>query len=182
MDLLLEPENVKKLISRSINQFQMVFDHFDRMLKLEKQLSVTWMGIPSYEKFHVPSCDFSSMISPEQFDEFCLPILQREVKPMTHNVFHCDGKGVANHIDRVLEVSEVNAIQWVQGMGEYQPIMQWVPLIKKIQAAGKSVIVDLQMNELEPFLSEVSPEGIFIWVAADEGIQPDIIRRISKWH
>ena len=161
--------------------FQAVFDHFDAMLKSRRQPSVTWMGIPSFGKMHIPSCDFAAMISTRYFDEYCLPVLVEEVKPMTHNVFHLDGKGVARHLDRILEVPEINAIQWVQGMGNDMPIMQWVPLIKKIQAAGKSVIVDLQLDELDDFTAAVDPRGLFLCIAADETIQPDIMRRVEKW-
>jgi hypothetical protein len=181
LDMLLEPEQVKKLIEISSNDFHLVFDHFDNMLKHHKQLSVTWMGIPSFGKMHIPSCDFSSMISPQQFEEFVLPVIKKEVKPMTHNIFHVDGKGVANHIDKILEIPEIGAIQWVQGMGVDKPIMQWVPLIKKIQAAGKSVVLDLQVSELESFMKVVKPEGIFLCIETDPEIQQAIIKRIQKW-
>ncbi len=181
LDLLLEPEEVQKLIDISSRDFQMIFDHFDRILKAHGQPSVTWMGIPSFGKIHIPSCDFSTMISPEQFEEFVLPVIQKEVKPMTHNIFHLDGKGVANHVDHLLAMPEINAIQWVQGVGDDLPILQWIPFIKKIQAAGKSVIVDLTVSELEPFMKEMSPKGIYLCIAADPDIQPDIIRKVEKW-
>lgn len=100
---------------------------------------------------------------------------------MTHNVYHLDGKGVARHIDHILELKEINAIQWVQGMGDDTPIMQWVPFIKKIQAAGKSQVLDIQLDELEDFITEVNPKGIMLCIAADEKIQPDIVKRIEKW-
>jgi hypothetical protein len=151
------------------------------MLKSRGQLSVTWMGVPSYGKMHIPSCDFAAMISKRHFEEFCLPVLVDEVKPMTHNVFHLDGKGVAKHLDYVLAVPEINAIQWVQGMGDDAPIMQWLPLIKRIQAAGKSVMVDLQLAELEEFIENADRKGLMLCIAADEAIQPDVIKRVEKW-
>ncbi len=61
-------------------------------------------GIPSFGRMHIPSCDFSALISPRLFEEFCLPMLQREVQAMMHNVFHVDSKGVATHIDMILDV------------------------------------------------------------------------------
>ena len=76
---------------------------------------------------------------------------------MTHNIFHLDGKGMLRHLDRILEVPEIAAIQWVQGVGDDLPILQWLPVIKKIQAAGKGVIVDLQLDELEPFIAAMDP-------------------------
>jgi len=181
IDLLLTPDKVKQLIHISSRDFQKVFDHFDTILKKHNQLSVTWMGIPSFGKMHIPSCDLGTLISPEQFEEFVLPVLKNEVKPMTHNVFHVDGIGVAKHLDMILGIPEINAIQWVQGVGDDLPIMQWVPLIKKIQAAGKSVVVDLQISELETFMKEVKPNGILLCIAADLEIQPDIIKKVEKW-
>lgn len=183
MDLYDSPEQVKQLVDIASHDFQMIFDHFDALLKAHQQLSVCWMGIPSFGKFHVPSCDFSAMISTEHFVEFSLPALLREVKCATHNVYHVDGRGVARHIDHILAVPEINGIQWVQEMGAGRPIMQWVPLIKKIQASGKGVIVDLQVEELEPFLNAVDPKGIFLWVGTqDEAEQLAIIKRLEKWH
>ncbi len=66
------------------------------------------------------------------------------------------------HLDRILEIPEIQAIQWVHGVGEDAPIMQWLPVIRKIQAAGKGVIVDLQLHELEPFISAMKPDGLYI--------------------
>jgi len=57
------------------------------------------------------------MVSTDVFDEFYLPSLLRETSYMSHNVFHLDGKGMLRHIDRILDVPEVAAIQWVHGVG-----------------------------------------------------------------
>jgi hypothetical protein len=183
LDLHEYPQQAKQLIEIAYADFHTIFDRFDSILKAAHLPSVCWIGLPSFGKFHVPSCDFSALISTEHFVEFSLPVLQREVKPMTHNVYHVDGRGVARHIDHILAVPEINGIQWVQQMGRDRPIMQWVPLIRKIQAADKGVIVDLQVEELESFLDEVEPEGIFLWAGTeDEEEQLAIIKRLEKWH
>jgi hypothetical protein len=122
-----------------------------------------------------------ALISPEQYEEFGFPILQKEVRTMTHNIFHMDGSGVAKNLDLFLQVPEINAIQWVQGVGDDEPIMQWVPLIRKIQAAGKGLVIDLKVEELQPFMDAVRPEGIFLCISADEDVQPDILKRIEQW-
>lgn len=182
MDLLLNPDEVKEMLAMATSGFISVFNHFDSILKQHGELSVTWMGIPSYEKMHIPSCDFASMISTELFDEFCLPAIKQEIKSMNQNIFHVDGKGVARHLDRILELKEINAIQWVQGMGVDMPIMQWVPLIQKILTAGKSVVIDLEIKELEDFIKAFpDPKGILLCISADQSIQPDIIKRVAKW-
>lgn len=181
IDLIENPESAKQLIELAIADFERIYDEFDALLKRERQLSISWLGIPSFGRMHIPSCDFSALISPRHFEEFCLPVLQREVKTMTHNVFHVDGKGVAKHINMILGVAGIHALQWVQGVGDDAPIMQWVPLIKQMQSRAP-LIVDLKKTELESFMSEVKPEGIFLWVAADtEEEELRLLRQVEHW-
>jgi len=61
--------------------------------------------------------------------------------------------------------------------------MQWVPLIKKVLAAGKSIIVDLRHSELEDFIAAIdSPKGIYLWIDSDnEEEQLAIIKRLERW-
>jgi hypothetical protein len=181
-DLLESPDMVRKMIEIASKDFKFIYEHFDSILKRNGHLSITWMGIPSLKKFHIPSCDFATMISPKQFDEFALPPIIDEIKIADHNIFHLDGKGVAKNIDVLLDLPEITAIQWVQGVGEDEPIMQWIPLIKKIQQAGKSIVLNLKKEELEGFIDAMSPEGLLLCVhEGDEKEQQRIINRIEKW-
>jgi hypothetical protein len=46
---------------------------------------------------------------------------------------------------------------------------------------GKGVLVDLQMDELEPHIANTEPDGLFIRVPAEEKDQPDFIKRLKRW-
>lgn len=182
MDIVENPDKVKQMIEIASKDFAMIFGHYDAILKAHNQLSVNWIEIPSFETFHVPSCDFATMISPQQFEGFALESIKAEVKHSAHNVFHLDGKGVAKNIDTLLEIPQINAIQWVQGVGEDEPVMQWLDLIKKIQASGKSLVLDIKKEELEEFIENVRPDGLFLCISeSDPEQQQQIIKRIEKW-
>jgi len=182
LDMVDAPERPKPALKQLTSDFLKVYDLFDAMLKAGGQPSVTWMAIPSFGKMHIPSCDCAGMISPRQFREFALPALVEEAEHMTHNIFHMDGKGVARHLDTILSIPNIHAIQWVQGVGDDLPIMQWLPLIKRIQAAGKSVVVDLNVAELDDFMGAVDPEGILLTLASEsEEEEETILKRVSKW-
>lgn len=182
LDMIDSPDEAHRLAELSIADFEIIYDHFDAMLKSHGQLSVSWMGIPSHGRMHIPSCDFSNLISPAMYCEYGLPILRREVKTMTHNIFHVDGKRVARHLDAILSVPEIHALQWVQGVGDDQPIMQWAPFIRDIQARNMPVIIDLQKHELDDFIAAIRPEGIFLWIATEnEQEEKDLLKRIEKW-
>jgi hypothetical protein len=182
MDLIDAPDQLEGILQQFSDDFLAVYDFFDRLLKKAGQPSLTWIAIPAFGRLHIPSSDFSAMISPKQHRRFAHPWLEREARAMTHNIFHVDGKGVANHLDLILEMPHVQALQWVQGMGDDAPILQWVPLIRRIQAAGKSVVIDLTPTELEDFTTAVRPEGILLCLASeDEEEELAILRRLKQW-
>jgi len=181
-DMIDEPEKVKELADLAIADFDFIYDHFDKILKDHGQLSVSWMGIPSFERMHIPSCDFSTLISPKFFNEFGLPILQREVQSMTHNIFHVDGQGVSRHLEAILSVPQVHALQWVQGVGDDLPIMQWVPFLKELQERSVPIIVDLNKKELGDFMIAMKPQGLFLWMETENREEElDILRLMAKW-
>jgi hypothetical protein len=182
LDIYDDPELVHALRKAHRADFFKLYDHFDGVIKEQQPLSVTWMNIPSFGKMHIPSCDFAAMISTSQFVEFALPDIAEECLHMDHNIFHLDGKGVARHLDQILTLPKLQAIQWVQGMGEDTPILQWIPLIKKIQAAGKGVVVDLTPQELEPFIAEVSAKGMYLCISTGSVEEEKaVLKRIEKW-
>lgn len=181
MDLLTTPDEVHELLRKQIEPLSRIMDPFYEAIEAYGHPSIAWMGIPAMGRCHISQTDFANMISPDQFRTFCLPYLRQEIGKFEYNLFHMDGKGVANHVEDLIAEPKINAIQWAQGVGDDEPILQWIPLIKKIQAAGKSVVVDLKLAELEEFISRMKPEGLFLWIAAEERVQDDVLRRIKTW-
>jgi hypothetical protein len=43
------------------------------------------------------------------------------------------------------------------------------------------VLVDLQMDELEPHIANLEPDGLFICVPAEGKDQRDIVKRVERW-
>lgn len=181
LDMALTPEKLLPLAELSVRDFRSIFDHFHAMLDAAGQPSGTWMNIPCPGRLHIPSCDFASMISTRLFEEFSLPQLRRELEGMTRVVYHVDGRGVARHLDVLLAQPEIQAIQWVQGLGKDWPILQWIPLLKRILAAGKSILVDVPLEELEGFIGQMPREGVFLCLGVEEGQEVAVIKRISRW-
>lgn len=183
LDMMTNPDGVTELIKIITDKFFGIYDYFADLCLINKQPTCNWMGIPAAGKFYVPACDLGAMFSTDFFIKFALESLKRVIGHMNRVVFHLDGKEVARHIDYILDIPGVDAIQWVQGMGTDRPIMQWVPLIKKILNKGKSIVVDVDKEDLESFIDEFEkPDGIFLFVESDvQEEQKDIIKRINKW-
>lgn len=182
MDLIMQPDNAQKLFELSSEHFVEVYNEYDAILKANRMPSCAWINLPVDGRLHIPSADFSFMISPDDYEKYGLPILKKEVETMTHNIFHVDGSGVANHIDTILGVPQVHAIQWVQGLGDSYPIMQHLDFIRYVQSKGRGVIVDLAKEDLNAYMECMSPEKTFLWIATQsEEEELDIIERVRRW-
>jgi len=107
------------------------------------------------------SCDISCNLSPKQFEELFLPAHIETMRTVDHRYYHLDGTVALHHLDLLLSVPEIHAIQWVPGSGR-EAILQWVPLIRRIQQAGKAVQIFCQAREVAPLLNEVSARGLCI--------------------
>lgn len=181
LDMASAPAQLAPLLELSVRDFHRVFAHFNRLVRAHGLPSITWLGIPSFDAQHIPSCDVSAMISTEHFVQYSLPLLERETAGMARNIYYVDGPGVARHLEVLLALPEIHAMYWVPGLGPDAPILQWIPLLKRIQAAGKSVIVDLGPDELDEFMAAIRPEGVMPFLNVSAGQEPEIMRRITRW-
>jgi hypothetical protein len=102
------------------------------------------------------------MVSSKAFRDFFLPPLVETMRTVDHRIYHLDGPGAIHHLDTLLELPELHAIQWVPDAGVTGRIMQWVPLIKRVQSKGKGIVVYVGPEEVESLLREVRPEGLCI--------------------
>ena len=92
-----------------------------------------------------------------------------------------DGKGSLKHLDALLEIEKLNAIQWVYGAGHGRA-SDWIPVYQKVQAAGKGVQINIQLDELDTIMRNLRPEGVFLSVGVnDEETANAVIRRVSQW-
>jgi hypothetical protein len=82
--------------------------------------------------------DFTCLISPKMFDEFCLNDTVECANYVDRTIYHLDGVGALKHLPKILQIERIDCIQWIQGAGQPLP-SQWIDLLKSIQAAGKTV-------------------------------------------
>jgi 5-methyltetrahydrofolate--homocysteine methyltransferase len=124
-------------------------------------------------------CDFSCMISPEMFREFVVPSLAEQCRWLDYSMYHLDGTTAMQHLDALLEIEALDAIQWTpQDARGGSP--EWYDLYKRIKAGGKSVqACYLKPEHVLPLLDAVGPEGLFMWVTApDEDAARKLIEKV----
>ena len=60
--------------------------------------------------------DISIMISPRNFRRFVQPYIREQCQWLDYSLYHLDGVDAVRHLDALLEIEELNAIQWTPGV------------------------------------------------------------------
>ena len=166
LDLADDPGRVKKVLEKMLPFFPKLVDSVSEAGNMESNGYIGWIPAYSREKFAVLQCDFSIMISPEMNRRFVIPALEYEASCLKHCVFHYDGPGALVHLDDILSIKQIDAIQWVPGAGQPRTI-EWMDLLKKIQKSGKGLwLYDWTVQEIKEHFKELKPEGVLFdtWV------------------
>lgn len=160
-DVLDYPEFVQKGVLDMLPGFLQTYKHLHNLTTKYQEGSTCWMPIWHPGRWYVVSCDFSCMVSPEVYNELIAREIEMETEALDASIYHLDGPDALRHLDRILQMPKLNGVQWVYGAGQ-PTASQWVDVIKKIQAAGKCVYIDVAADELEFMLKnkEIRPEGV----------------------
>lgn len=181
-DLLLYPDAVHELLDYVNQSYFGVFDYWHGKLSAAGQACTCWAGIVSSRKWYVPSNDFSCMVSEEMFEEFFLPGIAGECRFLDASLYHLDGPGALRHLDALLSIPELDAVQWVYGAGNGRA-SDWTHVYQRCQSAGKGVQVSIEPDELDWLITNLRPEGA--WVSIN-GVQEPVhaealLKRIAAW-
>lgn len=111
-------------------------------------------------------CDAAPMLSQDMFRQFVVPALTRQCDWLDYSMFHLDGEDALIHLDALLEIESLNAIEWTPihwWNGEDGGHPKWYDLYRKILAAGKSVqALQVRSDRVIPLLDAVGSKGMMI--------------------
>lgn len=118
--------------------------------------------------------DVSGLISNEMFEEFLLPAIEAQTRMVDRTIYHLDGPDAVRHLDSVLALPDLDAVQWVQGAGA-PPAREWVDLLKRIRHAGKAVYCYCEPEEIIPIFEQLDPSGVMLVAECETQGQADSI-------
>jgi len=160
MDLVDSPEEIEKRLLQVRKLFPPVYNDIYESGNMKKWGTTGWIPFYYEGKYAVIQCDFICMIGKNMFRKFVLPAIEGEANFLDHCIFHLDGPGALIHLDDLLTIKKIDAIQWVSGAGN-GPHIKWMDLLKKIKKGGKSLVVYPEdAEQLKFFHKEFGPEGI----------------------
>jgi 5-methyltetrahydrofolate--homocysteine methyltransferase len=183
-DLVDSPDKVKE-ISENINKlWRKYYEELNGIIQKKMKGTSAWMGIWAPGTWYPLQCDFSAMISPKMFEEFVTPYLRKQCQWLDYSIYHWDGPGQIPHLEFLLDIPELNGIQWVPGAGNPgvgSP--KWFPLYRRIQDKGKLLVLQGMAKEnIEQVMDELSPRGLLISMGCNSGEEAkEVLRKVEKW-
>jgi hypothetical protein len=129
-------------------------------------------------------CDAAAMISPEMFERFAVPHLKDQCERLEYTMYHVDGTQALIHLDAVLEIEKLRALEWSPQAGIEEPgDPRWYDLYRRILAAGKSVqVCGAKPEEIIPVLDAIGGKGVYIIAEfANEKEAEEILKKAESY-
>ncbi|MCM8830496.1 MAG: trimethylamine corrinoid protein 2, partial [Candidatus Omnitrophica bacterium] len=182
MDIIDHPDEVKEAMEVLFKAWKKVYDDYWAIVKDKQKGSTSWIGVWAPGKMYPVQNDLSCLVSPSVYKEFFLEELLWEIKYLDYSIYHLDGVEALQHLDILLDIPELNAIQWVSGARfEKENIERWIPLYKKIQAKKKAIVVYPKIEEIETVLENLKPEGLLIQVGCSSQEEAERVCKKLGW-
>lgn len=170
--LIDEPDEVKRLTHEAHAAFKAAYEDLSGVLReIGNPGFSDWDELYSDRPSYVLQSDFSYMIGPDMFREFVLEDLRGSCRELANTIYHMDGIGQINHLEHLLSIEELKAIQWVPGDGKPKGRM-WIDIYRRIIESGRMCEVVGGKQDFLDILSEF-PRGLYYrteFSARDEAI------------
>jgi hypothetical protein len=99
------------------------------------------------------------------FRRFVAPGLREQAEWLDNSIFHLDGHQCIPHLDSLLEIEALDAIEWTpdpQVPGGGDPC--WHEMYRRILDAGKcvQVLIPNRHDQIVPLLDAIGGKGVFL--------------------
>lgn len=177
-DLYDYPDEVEAALKRVRSKYAPIYERVFKAGKMDKYGSVGWIPFYARDRYAAIQCDFIALISNDIFRKLALPSIREEAEYLDHCIFHLDGPDALRHVDDILDIDAIDAIQWVPGDGRPKSY-KWMELLQKMQKAGKGLhIQDWTFDDIKQYYKELRPEGLVFDLKVDTQDEAD---EIIEW-
>ena len=175
VDLLDRPAIIHRAMRQMTDLWKYVVDVVWETIGPAGQGSSQWtLGWSAKRFLCIGQMDFTCMIGPAMYQEFCAQDLVECCEYVDYTLYHLDGPGAISHLSRICSVGSLNSIQWIPGAGAPPP-SHWIGLLREMQKNGKSVqvwpllncTVDELQEEVAVLCRELDPTRLFIVAEVD---------------
>lgn len=163
MDVIDQPERVRAALDGIHASWFYAFTEAYRIVVGQGAGLYQWLRLWSSQPYVVPACDFSAVLGPRQFEKLFLPDIARLAAAVGRAAYHLDGPDATRHLDALLEIPEIRAIQFSPGPANFTAL-GWVDMFRRIQDKGRSLLILCPADDILALSQELRPEGLAVVV------------------
>ncbi len=164
LDTVIQPDVVEEQMRRINEIYFKVFDQLYDIIREGDEMAFCYFSSWAPGKMTKIQSDISTMISVEDYRRFVQPFIHEQCRRIDYTLYHLDGVGALHHLPALLEIDELNAIQWTPGVGQPQGgSPKWYGLYRRILDSGKSIMACwVTLDELRPLLDNIGGDGVHL--------------------
>ncbi len=164
LDTVMQPEVLEEQMQFINDVYFQVFDELYDIIREGDEMAFCYFSSWAPGKMSKLQSDISTMISVEDYRRFVQPFIREQCQKIDYTLYHLDGVGAIHHLPALLEIEELNAVQWTPGVGQPQGgNAKWYDLYKQILNAGKSIMACwVTLDELKPLLDNIGGDGVHL--------------------
>ncbi len=164
LDTVMQPEVLEHQMQQINDIYFQVFDELYDIIREGDEMAFCYFSLWAPGKVTKLQSDISTMISTDDYRRFVQPFIAEQCRRIDYTLYHLDGVGAMHHLPALLEIEELDAIQWTPGVGQPQGgSPKWYGLYRQILEAGKSVMACwVTLDELRPLLDHIGGKGVHI--------------------
>ena len=164
LDTVMQPEVLERQMQQINDIYFKVFDELYDIIREGDEMAFCYFSSWAPGKMSKLQSDISTMISEDDYRRFVQPFIREQCQKIDYTLYHLDGVGAMHHLPALLEIEELNAIQWTPGVGEPQGgSPKWYDLYRKILEGGKSIMACwVTLDELKPLLDNIGGDGVHL--------------------
>lgn len=164
LDTVMQPEVLEEQMQFINDVYFQVFDELYDIIREGDEMAFCYFSSWAPGKMTKLQSDISTMISVEDYRRFVQPFIREQCQKIDYTLYHLDGVGAIHHLPALLEIEELNAVQWTPGVGQPQGgDPKWYDLYRQILDAGKSIMACwVKLDELKPLLDNIGGDGVHL--------------------
>ena len=120
LDTVMQPEVLEQQMQQINDIYFKVFDELYDIIRDGDDMAFCYFSSWAPGKMSKLQSDISTMISEDDYRRFVQPFIREQCQKIDYTLYHLDGVGAMHHLPALLEIEELNAIQWTPGVGEPQ--------------------------------------------------------------
>lgn len=167
-----EPQKVREKLFEINNLFYQFHQYiYQELLTAGYGEAASWFPVFAEGKFDSVRSDVSSMLSPQMFRDFSLPLIEKSCSYLDFSMFNLDSTKLIRFLDQLADIKKLNGIYWNIEPWEMD-LKRFIPVLKHIKELGFVLALPCKdADDAKLAIAELGTQGLLLELPAFENTE-----------